>query len=409
MKKDKLTNFFEKFIQKESFFQNKKILQGNFIPDEIKHRDKQIELIAEILAPLLKKDLPSNIFVYGKTGTGKTVTIKYVCNKISEISKEQKIPLEIIYLNCKLKKIADTEYRLIAQLARLFGKAIPSTGLPTEEVYQIFFDALEKSKKTVLLILDEIDQIVKKTGDELLYNLLRINYELKNSQIAIIGISNNIGFSNELDPRVKSSLNEEEVVFSPYNAIQIQDILKERAKLAFKENILEEGVIAKCAAYAAREHGDARRAIELLRVSGEIAERKNQKTVKIENIDDAEEKVEKDRFLDLIKNQPKQFQIILYSIFIINEKKKGEIYTGELYNLYKEISSKLGFRPLTQRRVSDIIVELDMLGIINGKVTSKGRYGRTREISLSTPSTLDLKIKAILEEDLDLGSKNEFF
>ncbi|MBU0666764.1 MAG: hypothetical protein KKC26_05365, partial [Nanoarchaeota archaeon] len=92
-----------------------------------------------------------------------------------------------------------------------------------------------------------------------------------------------------------------------------------------------------------------------------------------------------------------------------NEKKKGEIYTGELYNLYKEISSKLGFRPLTQRRVSDIIVELDMLGIINGKVTSKGRYGRTREISLSTPSTLDLKIKAILEEDLDLGSKNEFF
>ncbi|MBU1849733.1 MAG: cell division control protein Cdc6, partial [Nanoarchaeota archaeon] len=144
------------------------------------------------------------------------------------------------------------------------------------------------------------------------------------------------------------------------------------------------------------------------RVAGELAERKNKTKLDIDHIDEAEEKIEKDRVLDIVHTQPKQFQVTLLAIFS-TLKKNEKLFTGDVYEVYKDICIKSGLRPLTQRRVSDIIVELDMLGIINGKVTSKGRYGRTREISLSTPSTLDLKIKAILEEDLDLGSKNEFF
>ena len=406
MVKNNLTDYFERFLVKESLFTDKKVLQSTYIPDEIHHRDEQIASIAEILAPALRKEKPSNLFVYGKTGTGKTLSIRYTAEQMEQVAKAQEIPLSIFYLNCKLKKIADTEYRLIAELARFFGKAVPPTGLPTDEVYNIFFKALDQDEKVVLIILDEIDQLVQKAGDEIIYNLTRINAELKKSQVSIIGISNDLMFANNLDPRVKSSLSEEELVFPPYNALQIQDILKNRSLRAFKDKAIKDGVIAKCAAYAAREHGDARRALELLRVSGELAERKGATAISLEHIDDAEEKIEKDRILDIIKTQPKQFQATLYPIILKHQQKKGLIYTGEIYDVYKDICMQIGLRPLTQRRISDIVAELDMLGIINAKVISKGRFGRTREITLGIPSQIEPKIKKILEEDLGLAASS---
>ena len=400
MNKD-VNNIFEQFLKKESLFKDKKVLQANHIPFEINHRDEQIAQVANILAPALRLEKPSNLFLYGKTGTGKTLSTRYLAEQMTTLAYNKKISLKIIYINCKLKKIADTEYRLIAQLAREFGKEIPPTGLPTDEVYSIFFKALDEEKRIIIFILDEIDQLVKKAGDEIIYNLTRINSELKNAQTSIVGISNDLVFANNLDPRAKSSLSEEEIVFPPYNAVQLQDILRKRAMEAFKEGVLEEGVIQKCAAYAAREHGDARRALELLRVAGEIAERKSAEKEAMKDLDEAENVVERDRVLELVKNQPKQFQATLYSV-IINKAASHDkfVQTGNVYDTYRELCSKVGLRPLTQRRISDIIAELDMLGIINAKVISKGRFGRTRDISFLLPASVEIKIKKILEDDL---------
>ncbi|MCP3686263.1 MAG: ORC1-type DNA replication protein [bacterium] len=402
MGEKELVNFFENFLDKESLFTNKQVLQVSYLPEDVIHRNEQRKQMAAILAPALKLEKPSNLFIYGKTGTGKTVSTKNIINDILHVSKKNNTPLKVIYINCKLKKIADTEYRLIAQLARECGKSIPATGLPTDEVYKIFYDTIEKEKQMVIIVLDEIDQLVKKTGDSILYNLTRIHEELKKSQIALVGISNDMVFIDSIDPRVKSSLSEEEVVFPPYNAPELQDILRQRANNAFKGEVIEEGVIEKCAAYAAREHGDARRALELLRVAGEIAERNNFLKIKLSHIDDAENKMERDRLLDILKTQPKQVQAVLYSIVSISAKKKNQIFTGEVYEFYKNVCSRTDLRPLTQRRISDVIAELDMLGIINVRVISKGRYGRTREISLEIPHTTAPKIKRLLEDTLQV-------
>jgi len=398
-----LVDYFEKFLTKKSLFRNKQALQANHTPGQILHRDEQIQQLANILAPCLRGDKPSNIFIYGKTGTGKTLVAKYVSNQMMQIAEERELPLKIIYVNCKLKKIADTEYRLVAQLAREFGKAIPPTGLPTDEVYNIFYKILEKEDKHVLLILDEIDQLVGKAGNDILYNLTRINSELEKSQITLVGISNDLMFTDHLDPRVKSSLSEEELVFPPYNALQIQKILKARAEESFREDIIEGGVIEKCTAFAARVHGDARRALELLRVAGELAERQNEESIKLTHLDAAEEKIEKDRIIDIITTQPKQYHATLYTVFSISDKNQNQIFTGEVYELYKKICTRSDLRPLTQRRISDILAEMDMLGIINARVISKGRYGRTREISLSTTGAIHQRIKKILEEQLSFA------
>ncbi|MGM5480975.1 MAG: ORC1-type DNA replication protein [Nanobdellota archaeon] len=403
MAKKSLDGFFEKYLTQDSLFENKKSMQASYVPEDIAHRDEQINQIANILAPALKIEKPSNIFIYGKTGTGKTLSVRYTTNHMLEVAKQNTVPLKVFYINCKLKRVVDTEYRLIAEIARFFGKTIPATGLPTDEVYNIFYKALEEQEQLLLLVLDEVDHLVKKTGDEIIYNLTRINAELKKSQLSIIGISNDLMFANHIDPRVKSSLSEEEILFPPYNALQIQDILRNRSALAFKEGALDDGVIPKCAAYAAREHGDARRAIDLLRVAGELADRSQADSVKIEHIDEAEEKIERERIVDIVKTQPKQFQATLASIFTLSDKAGTKsVFTGDVYDVYKGICPASGLRPITQRRLSDIIAELDMLGLINAKVISKGRFGRTREIYLAIPSYLIEKVKDILAKELEI-------
>ncbi len=399
---NKLLNFFEGYLKKEPLFINKKVLQSNYTPTNILHREEQISQIAEVLAPCLRLEKPSNLFIYGKSGTGKSLVATYTTHKIMEIAKKNNLPIKVFYLNCKLKRVADTEYRLISQLCRELGGDVPATGLPTDEVYKIFIKEIGNTKILLIIVLDEIDQLVNKTGDEILYNLTRLNSELKESQISFIGISNDLVFTDSLDPRVKSSLSEEEFVFPPYNALQLQEILKERARIAFKNGVITDGVIEKCAAYAAREHGDARRALELLRVAGEITERKNEVMILTKHIDMAEAKIEKDKILDIITTQPKQFKITLFSILESEGGRSGRIRTGEIYEKYKENCIKCFVKPLTQRRVSDIIAELDMLGIINAKVISKGRGGRTREICLAVPNSNVPKIYDCLKEGLNL-------
>ena len=397
----KINNFFEQYLKKESVFLDKAVLSSSYLPEDVLYREEQVEEVAQILAPALRSEKPSNLFIYGKTGTGKTLSIKFVLRSMMGIAQQNNLHLKFIYLNCKLKRVADTEYRLIAQLIKEYGKEVPVTGLPTDEIYNIFYTLLDQEKHTLLLVLDEVDQLTKKIGDDILYNLTRINAELKNSQICLIGISNNLIFSENLDSRVKSSLSEEELVFPPYNALQIQNILRIRTLKAFRENAVLPGVIEKCAAYAAREHGDVRRAIDLLRVAGEIAERSGSLIIEISHLDDAQQKVEADTILTAAINQPKQFQAVLYAILSIAPQKRN-FFTGEIYELYQTICRQSKLNVLTQRRISDILAELDMLGIITARIISKGRYGRTRDISLSLEENVILKLKEMLEKSLQM-------
>lgn len=392
---------FQEFVEKGAIiFKDRNALASNFTPENIPHRNEQVDNLASILAPSLRGGRPSNVFIYGMTGTGKTLVSRFVGVELEKTSNKTTKPVKVIYINCKMKKVADTEYRLLAELSRLLGQEVPITGLPTERIYSIFFNLLESREWSVIIILDEIDSLIKKVGDDFLYNFTRINQDLKKAKVSIIGITNDLHFIDILDPRVKSSLGEEEILFPPYNAPELRDILKQRSSLGFQGGVLSGGVIPKCAALAAQEHGDARRALDLLRVAGEIAERQNEKNITEKHVDLALEKIDYDRVIEFTKSLPKQTKLILLSIIILDENEQDGIQTGDVYSVYEKECRECGLHPLTQRRISDLLSELDMMGVINAKIISLGRYGRTREIKLNVSDGVRKKIKRILNANL---------
>lgn len=397
MSQTNIKSMFTDYIDKDSVFKDKEPLTTNWKPDNILHRDQQINNLASILAPSLRGDDPSNVFIYGSVGTGKSLITKHVTNELRDVAGEEDVDLNIVYINCKMKKVADTEYRLLAKLAGELGDDVPSTGLPTDEVYNRFFEALQEQKGVVIIALDEIDALVKKVGDEFLYNLTRINDDLDQTKVSIVGISNDLNFTEYMDSRVKSSLSEEEIIFPPYNAIELREILKERAGKGFVDESLQDGVISKCSALAAQEHGDARRALDLIRVAGELAERSSEERVLKDHVDQAQDKIERDRIVETVRSQPKHSKLVLYTILEMTED-EDEIATGDVYSEYKDLCDNVDVSSLTQRRVSGLISELDMLGVINAKVISKGRYGRTRQISIDLSDGIRGQIRELVED-----------
>ncbi|NGM68709.1 AAA family ATPase [Natronolimnobius sp. AArcel1] len=505
---------FDDLLSGEPIFENKEVLRPSYTPHELPHRSDQINKMATILVAALRGETPSNILIYGKTGTGKTASAKFVSKELESTSQKYSVPCDVEYINCE---VTDTQYRVLAQLANKFieknkariddqvdsletlrdaleeyedgtdesvdlevdpdvfddadesatpgvstgpanqpternspgetggsdsgGQAgedgretgpdhdgtsptgsdatetddhplastpfdsreeiddriesleddkdsfedVPMTGWPTDRVYSVFFDAVDYDERVVVIMLDEIDKLVEKSGDDTLYNLSRMNSELKNSRVSIIGISNDLKFTDFLDPRVKSSLGEEEIVFPPYDANQLRDILEHRSEVAFKGGALSDDVIPLCAAFAAQEHGDARRALDLLRTAGELAERSQAETIIEEHVREAQDKIELDRVVEVVRTLPTQSKLVLFAIILLEKNGVHSINTGEVFNIYKRLCEEIDADVLTQRRVTDLISELDMLGIVNAVVVSKGRYGRTKEISLSVP------------------------
>jgi cell division control protein 6 len=253
-------------------------------------------------------------------------------------------------------------------------------------------DFIQKKKFHVVLVIDEIDSLVDKNGDDILYNFTRANERISQGGfISLIGISNSLIFKDKLDPRVRSSLSEEEMVFNPYTVEQLRKILSDRAKLAFNDDIMTEAAINLCAAIAGKENGDARRAIDLLRVAAEIAERERMSKIDEKYIRLAQEKIEIDTNYEVIRNSTTHTKLVILAII----KSKNGI-TGEVYEIYSSLCNNSEQEPLTQRRITQIISELDQLGLVTSNVVSQGRYGRSQRIKTTIPT---LTIKEALKDD----------
>jgi len=370
------------------------VLRHDYLPDKLPHREEQIRLLGSTVAPVLKEDRCSNVFIYGKTGTGKTAVTKYVMSHLESRAKQIGTRVKFSYVNCRM---TDSAYRVFASLCQSVGVSVPFTGLAVGEVFDRFRNGLEATKVVLIVALDEVDALIKDRGDGLLYELTRINETLQHSKVSIIGISNDLRLKEFLDPRVFSSLSEEEMVFRPYDAGELRRILQERSALSFKEGALSEAALSVCSALAAAEHGDARRALDLLRVAGEVAERVGATVVTEEHVREAEKRIEHNRVLEAINNLTLHSKLVLLSVYRLG---KPNATTGEIYDVYNELCGELGAGLLTQRRLGTLVSELDAMGLLNARIVNMGRYGRTKKIRLEVGRTL---LKDVFGSDARLG------
>lgn len=380
-----LDNVFDQFLKSTPIFRNRDVLRHDYIPEKLLHREEQIRFLGETVAPVLKNARCSNVFIYGKTGTGKTAATKYVLGKLISRARGLGVPINVCYVNCRL---TGTEYRVFSALCQALNVRVPFTGLAVGEIFDRFKNGLDSNARFFIIVLDEIDALIKTRGDVLLYELTRMNETLCNSRVSVVGISNDLRFKEFLEPRVVSSLSEEEIVFKPYDAAELQDILFDRARLAFCDNVLLDGAVGLCAAFAAAEHGDARRALDLLRVAGELAERGGAASITEDHIRRAEKRIEHDRILEALKNLPLHSKLVVCGVYLLGKAKISYAATGDIYEIYRELCNELALSPLTQRRVSGLINELDVIGLLNARIVSMGRYGRTKKIRLGIGRSL---------------------
>jgi len=390
--RDVLDDIFERVVNSKSIFINRDVLRNDYIPQHILFRDEQITQLGRILAPILKGSKPSNVFLYGKTGTGKTVVARYVVRKLEEKSSQLKMGTTFLYVNTRL---ASTQYRTLVELGSQLGISLPFTGLSLSEAMSRIFEKMKRDGASAVIILDEIDYMVKQYDDNILYEFTRSNNELlDNNFISIVGISNDLKFKEYLDPRVLSSLSEEEMVFPPYTVEELEAILMDRVNAAFRPGAVSDSAAKLCASLAASEHGDARRAVDLLRVAGELAEREGSDTVTTDHITRASKSIEHDRTYEVVRSLPLHGKLVLAAVLMAPE----DVNTGRLYSNYGSAARRLGVEPLTQRRVSGILNELDVLGVVNAPVVSSGRFGRSKRVKLVVPR--DVVLKALREDEL---------
>ncbi len=392
-----IKEMFRKEINKKSVFKNKDLISPHYVPDTLPFREQQIQEIIINLAPALQGNKPNNIFIYGKCGTGKTSTINKVLAKMQEIQNESELEQKLltVYLNCRTY---NSKYKVLLKIAdKLFPKSY--FGYSASFIYDNIVKEIEKNNLFLMIVLDEIDLI--KDANDTIYSIVRLNDELKKGGTTIIGISNNVLFKDELDTRTKSGLCKKELIFPPYNAQELKEILKQRIPLGFIENSVEESAISLAAAYAAQESGDARTALLLLESAGELADKKNTFKITDLEIKEAKKQVEIEIIVDMLSTLPEQIKIVLFAIANMVKNNRFSthllddghvIYSGDAYLEYVKQIKNIGKQPVSMKWFKQYLDELSTYGFLIISTSGKGVRGSTTLIKMAIDSNIALKI-----------------
>jgi cell division control protein 6 len=375
---------FEELLEKKTIFVDKTVLSPHYVPESILFREKQLEEIMKTLTPALKGQKPRNIFLYGKTGTGKTSSIKYVMNHFNRQSQKSGSKTEMVYLNCS---IYDSRYKILQKLMRPHYPELEKSGFGISYIYEKLVEKLGEDNH-IIAILDEMDMI--KELSDLIYTFTRCNDEIKVGGLTLVGISNKLSFKNELDPRARSSLYENEVIFPPYDASQLKNILMQRIELGFQKESVSDAALSLISAITAQENGDARYSLKLLLKAGDVAESMGAMKIEENHVEEAKNLVEYDFASEGISRLPINHQIVLYTIAkmsIANKQKLTEgddsyLFSGDVYDQYTKMARKVSKTPKSARWYREYINELEAMGLISTVFTSKGIRGHTRLIRI---------------------------
>ncbi len=347
-------------------------------------REKQLSRIIAHLTPVLDGGHPPSALIYGPTGSGKTVTLIHVLSTFQKVAKRHMIDFRYTYVDLTSPK---TYFGALNELAIALDSSNRRyrKGIPREYMEAKITQAVRGLDGFLCLLIDEADNI-RPNPDDFLTFLGKTLPRKAGCRLILIMLTNRLDWERTLDPRILSFLKKVDIIFEPYNARDLLEILKLRVKKALDKTKVERGAIRKVAAYASRETGDARKAVELLSKAVRVAEESSGRLTERE-VDIAEERLEVDKTEELIRSLATHQRMALTACYtVLRNQSAKKATTGQVYITYHSVCDQEIIRPLTQRRFSDMVSFLDLYGLVNARVVSKGRYGNTREITGSLPA-----------------------
>ena len=404
--------------QMEHMLRNSVIRDRRFLDDEQLIRSEQLAVLEEIFnanvrdreireischfAPLFRGDHPVHLAIWGKTGTGKTLTLCYFLNLLAEMCRKKKIPLRYKQLDLSTPRPC---FRALNDLACLLNASKRyRKGISLEELMLRIEAALAQYKGYLILFIDEADN-VRRDKDTFMSFLVRRLPQRIRAKLILVFASNRLDWTDNLDPRVRSFLKLNELIFEPYDAVDLQHILRVRVAKALRPRAIEPGVVEKIAAMASRDHGDARQAMALL-ARGAYQAEKAGTPISLDTVDEVASQIEQDRYVTMIRTAPRQLQTVWVAITrLLRKERNGTTTTGQAFDAYRAFCSRISLRPLACRAFGDLLNELDMYGLLRTRPVSRGRYGRTRDISLDLPNDLVAKIEKAVLLNLDISEK----
>ena len=365
-----------RFQPDDTIYQRRNTLKVEYVPDEIVGRDDEIAEYEAALQPVINGEYPDNIFIYGKTGVGKTAVTNFLLNELETSANRYDVDLTVATLNCDG---LNTSYQAAISLINTLrepGDRIAETGHPQSKVYRLLWDELNDMSGTVMVVLDEIDHI---SDDTFLYQITRAdnNGHIDDIQLGIIGISNDSTFRERLDAKVQSSLCETEISFPPYSTDELRAVLQQRASIAFHDGAIDSGVIPLCAALGRQDGGDARRAITLLRKAGDLARTENADTVAPNHVERAQERLEAQQSTSIMRDLTDHEQLTLYALTILEAAGETPARSRAVYQRYKRLCETRGSEPRTARRVRGFLSDFEILNLTSSDMEHRGHDGGT--------------------------------
>ncbi|MCL5008701.1 MAG: AAA family ATPase [Candidatus Marsarchaeota archaeon] len=390
---------FAELFKESEIFAYREVLSPHYVPDKLLFRDRQINEIEKALTPSLRGERGRNVFIYGKTGTGKTSSIKYVVERVRLLPV---VKAKITYVNCR---IYNSRYRVLSKIASDHIPMYAKRGLGIIDIYEKIISWMEEDNKILIVVLDELDII--RDLDDLVYTLTRANSDIKSGGITIIGVSNKLSFKEELDPRSLSTLYENEIAFPPYNSSELSAILNDRVVKGFRPGVVDQASINLASAIAAKESGDARLALKIITKAGEIAENRGGKSITVNDVGDAARIAEEEIAYEVIGTLPEHQRLIVYAIAVmsltggrykkLDKQDDAFLLSGEIYDRYVSITQSLHKETKGARLYRRYVTDLQMQGIVTSYESGKGVRGHTRLVKLMYQPE---KIKEMIEKSL---------
>jgi archaeal cell division control protein 6 len=379
-------------VEKENLlFANKAFLDNLTLPSQIIGRERKAKELVRFLLGYKQGFVVPFVSVYGRSGSGKSTVVKFVCENLDEDG------ISYAFVNLrKARTVFGCANLILRELGQPSLKSAQGINTAIEQISNAIEQRLSQNKKNnntaklFVLVLDEFDVLLyDKRGkpSDFIYKLLVMEEKLreKGYLMCIVAISNNVMSDYEVDDRVRSRIGTSEVFFEPYTKQAVLAILKDRAAKAFSQPVDSE-ILQYCADQSSAEHGDARRAIDLLRVAAEIAGKREEKISKM-HVDLALARLQRDRVSTTLSSASYHLKLTATALARISYLTQ-EVWhsTSTVYNQYRHILGEEDTKPpLTYRRIAELLNELENMGLVTSHTSSKGRHGYGTQYKLVVP------------------------